>query len=82
MEDPAKALRRLARDAPRNCGRPSTVYLPDFPGDRRQSERGAAEVSGRRGGGAHRRRGDHQHQELSVYRMRATRPSLSRTQAP
>lgn len=72
-----------SHDAPRGCGRPNTVYLPDFPGDRhRDGHDTTVGARGRRGGagGAHRRRGDHQHQEVSVHRMRATRPSLSRTQ--
>lgn len=65
MEDPALPLRRLARDA---RGDRSNVHLSDFPGDRRDVERDVAAARGRRSGGAHRRRGDQQHQELPVPR--------------
>lgn len=60
MEDPAKPLRRLARDdVSRDRGRSNTVYLPDFPSDRRRNDRDAMGVSDRRSSCAHCRRGDH-----------------------
>lgn len=73
MEDLAKLLRRFARDAPRG-GHPNILYLSDFPGDLRRNEHVAERAYGRQSGGAHRRWGDHQHQELSIHRTRATRP--------
>lgn len=73
MKDLAKLLRRLARDASRG-GRRNILYLSDFPGDLRRNEHVVERAYGRRSGGAHRRRGDQQHQELSIHRTRATRP--------
>lgn len=71
IENLAKLLRRLARDASRG-GCPNILYLCDFPGDLRRNEHVAERVYGRQSGSAHRWRGDQQHQELSIHR--ATRP--------
>lgn len=73
MEDLAKLLRRLARDA-LHGDRANILYLSDFPGVLWRNKHVAERAYGRQSGGAHRRRGDRQHQELSIHRTRATRP--------
>lgn len=73
IEDLTKLLRQLARDVPRG-GCPNILYLSDFPGGLRRNEYVAERLYGRQSGSAHRRRGNQQHQELSIHRTRATRP--------